>query len=131
MDGSIWWYSRFCLYESFLFLTLLDEVAAGTGAALLAIPDGDELDCCRRAHPSQLRAPRATTTGTTTRKQQELGGTVAPSGVCRQEVGRPNPLRNSVQEAEWMTMSLRPRTMTTMTTKTILSSTDDYEGDRR
>lgn len=49
-------YSRFCLYESFLFLTLLDVVAAGTGAALLAMPKrGDELDCCRRAHPSQLK----------------------------------------------------------------------------
>lgn len=34
----------FCLYESFLFLTLLDVVAAGTGAALLAMPVGDELD---------------------------------------------------------------------------------------
>ena len=58
MDGDL----RFCRYESFLFLTLLDVAAAATGAALLAMPDADELDRCLRAHPSQLRARRTTTT---------------------------------------------------------------------
>lgn len=38
-----------------MFLTLLDDVAAGTGATPLAMPDGDELDRCRRAHPGQVK----------------------------------------------------------------------------
>ena len=49
---------RFCLYESFLFLTLLDVVAAGTGAAPLAMPEVDELDRCQRVHPSYEKGHR-------------------------------------------------------------------------
>jgi hypothetical protein len=71
-----------------LFLTLLDDVAAGTGATPLAMPDGDELDRCRRAHPGQVKGTGGDDDDDGSEQKVRRRGVSAPSCVSLRRMSR-------------------------------------------